>query len=102
MPIGTQILMLLVLMVSSKGMAGVARGSVVVVAAVAPMFHLPPSGVVLILAIDQILDMGRTATNVIGNSIATAVIAKWETARETAQLTQTEAVIFDQLQGEAK
>jgi Na+/H+-dicarboxylate symporter len=101
MPVGTQILMLLVLMVSSKGMAGVARGSVVVVAAVAPMFHLPPSGVVLILAIDQVLDMGRTATNVIGNSIATAVIAKWETAR----VTRTEAVTFDQfdqLQGEAK
>jgi Na+/H+-dicarboxylate symporter len=90
--------MLLVLMVSSKGMAGVARGSVVVVAAVAPMFHLPPSGVVLILAIDQILDMGRTATNVIGNSIATAVIAKWETAR----VTRTQALTFDQLQGEAK
>ncbi|HEX7911967.1 MAG TPA: dicarboxylate/amino acid:cation symporter, partial [Paraburkholderia sp.] len=55
MPLGAQIMMLLVLMVSSKGMAGVARGSVVVVAAVAPMFHLPPSGVVLILAIDQVL-----------------------------------------------
>jgi Na+/H+-dicarboxylate symporter len=85
-------------MVSSKGMAGVARGSVVVVAAVAPMFHLPPSGVVLILAIDQILDMGRTATNVIGNSIATAVIAKWETRRVASD----EVRHFDQLQGEVK
>lgn len=86
MPIGAQVMMLLVLMVSSKGMAGVARGSVVVVAAVAPMFHLPPSGVVLILAIDQVLDMGRTATNVIGNSIATAVIAKWEAKRAEKQV----------------
>ncbi|EHP42150.1 sodium:dicarboxylate symporter [Cupriavidus basilensis OR16] len=98
MPVSQQILMLLVLMVSSKGMAGVARGSVVVVAAVAPMFHLPPSGVVLILAIDQVLDMGRTATNVIGNSIATAAIAKWETRRAT----RNEAQSFDSLQGEVK
>ena len=98
MPLGTQILMLLVFMLSSKGMAGVARGSVVVVAAVAPMFHLPPSGVVLILAIDQILDMGRTATNVIGNSIATAVIAKWETRRVASVATQH----FSALPGEAQ
>ncbi|MGF6442224.1 dicarboxylate/amino acid:cation symporter [Paraburkholderia youngii] len=104
MPISTQIVMLLVLMVSSKGMAGVARGSVVVVAAVAPMFHLPPSGVVLVLAIDQILDMGRTATNVIGNSIATAAIAKWEGKRVARQ--QRPAAIatasFGQFEGETK
>jgi Na+/H+-dicarboxylate symporter len=102
MPLGTQVLMLLVLMVSSKGMAGVARGSVVVVAAVAPMFHLPPSGVVLVLAIDQILDMGRTATNVIGNSIATAVIAKWEVRRAARQGHVAEAATFGQLEGEPK
>lgn len=81
MPVSQQIFMLLVLMLSSKGMASVPRGSVVVVAAVAPMFNLPVEGVVLVLAIDQILDMGRTMTNVIGNSIATAVIAKWEQGR---------------------
>ncbi|MFM0073841.1 dicarboxylate/amino acid:cation symporter [Paraburkholderia sediminicola] len=102
MPLSTQIMMLLVLMLSSKGMAGVARGSVVVVAAVAPMFHLPPSGVVLILAIDQILDMGRTATNVIGNSIATAVIAKWEARRVARQHDAENNVVLGQLQGEAK
>ncbi|QVN23072.1 dicarboxylate/amino acid:cation symporter [Burkholderia pyrrocinia] len=102
MPIGTQIVMLLVLMLSSKGMAGVARGSVVVVAAVAPMFHLPPSGVVLILAIDQILDMGRTATNVIGNSISTAVIAKWELKRLARQNDGENSVALGQLQGETK
>ncbi|SAK65455.1 sodium:dicarboxylate symporter [Caballeronia glebae] len=104
MPIGTQIVMLLVLMLSSKGMAGVARGSVVVVAAVAPMFHLPPSGVVLVLAIDQILDMGRTATNVIGNSIATAAIAKWE-GKRVARLERRAAMnapSFGQLESEAK
>ncbi|MEX3957714.1 dicarboxylate/amino acid:cation symporter [Trinickia sp. EG282A] len=83
MPLTEQIFMLLVLMLSSKGMAGVPRGSVVVVAAVAPLFHLPASGVAMVLAIDQILDMGRTMTNVIGNGIATAVIAKWEAARQS-------------------
>jgi Na+/H+-dicarboxylate symporter len=102
MPLSAQIMMLLVLMLSSKGMAGVARGSVVVVAAVAPMFHLPPSGVVLILAIDQILDMGRTATNVIGNSIATAVIAKWEAKRAVKQFADGDSVALGQLQGETK
>ena len=95
MPVSQQIIMLLVLMLSSKGMASVPRGSVVVVAAVAPMFHLPAAGVALVLAIDQILDMGRTMTNVIGNSVATAVIAKWETAREaktsTKRFAQVEA-----------
>ena len=81
MPLSEQVVMLLILMLSSKGMASVPRGSVVVVAAVAPMFHLPATGVAMVLAIDQILDMGRTMTNVIGNSLATAVIAKWEGVR---------------------
>jgi Na+/H+-dicarboxylate symporter len=83
MPLSQQILMLCVLMLSSKGMASVPRGSVVVVAAVAPLFGLPAAGVAMVLAIDQILDMGRTMTNVIGNSVATAVIAKWESTRQT-------------------
>jgi Na+/H+-dicarboxylate symporter len=78
MSITQQITMLLVLMVSSKGMAGVPRGSLVVVAAILPMFNLPEAGLLLIMGIDQFLDMGRTATNVVGNSIATAVVAKWE------------------------
>jgi Na+/H+-dicarboxylate symporter len=73
-----QITMLLVLMITSKGIAGVPRASIVVVAAVLPMFKLPEAGVLLILGIDQFLDMGRTATNVIGNGIATAVVAKSE------------------------
>lgn len=79
MPLTTQIAMLLVLMVSSKGIAGVPRASLVVVAAVVPMFGLPDAGILLILGIDHFLDMGRTATNVLGNAIATAVVSKWET-----------------------
>ncbi|MEK2606728.1 dicarboxylate/amino acid:cation symporter [Burkholderia arboris] len=91
MPLSQQVFMLLILMLSSKGMASVPRGSVVVVAAVAPMFHLPAAGVAMILAIDQVLDMGRTMTNVIGNSVATAVIAKWEGARAA----QPDGAAFD-------
>jgi Na+/H+-dicarboxylate symporter len=75
---GQQLTLLLVMMVSSKGIAGVPRASLVVVAAVLPTFGLPEAGLLLILGIDQFLDMGRTATNVIGNSIATTVVAKWE------------------------
>ena len=85
MPLSQQVAMLLVLMVSSKGMASVPRGSVVVVAAIAPMFQLPMDGVALVLAIDQLLDMGRTMTNVIGNSIATAVVARLEQRRGAAR-----------------
>ncbi|OXI79667.1 dicarboxylate/amino acid:cation symporter [Burkholderia sp. AU31652] len=92
MPLSEQVFMLLVLMLSSKGMASVPRGSVVVVAAVAPMFHLPAAGVAMVLAIDQILDMGRTMTNVIGNSVATAVIAKWEGRRAV----KSNGAVFDE------
>ena len=78
--------MLLVLMVTSKGIAGVPRASLVVVAAVLPMFNLPEAGVLLILGIDHFLDMGRTLTNVMGNAIATAVVAKWEKSLDVAQM----------------
>ncbi|WP_420476898.1 dicarboxylate/amino acid:cation symporter [Noviherbaspirillum sp. ST9] len=78
--LGQQITMLLVLMVSSKGIAGVPRASLVVVAAVLPMFGLPEAGLLLVLGVDHFLDMGRTVTNVLGNAIATAVVAKWENA----------------------
>ena len=77
-----QLLILLTLMITSKGMAGVARASVVVVAATLPMFNLPEAGLLLIIGIDQFLDMARTATNVVGNSIATAVVAKSESHEE--------------------
>lgn len=78
MSVGQQITLLLVMMLTSKGIAGVPRASLVVVAATLPMFNLPEAGLLLIMGIDQILDMGRTVTNVIGNGIATAVVAKWE------------------------
>lgn len=78
MSFATQLSMLLVLMISSKGMAGVSRASLVVVAATLPLFGLPEAALLLIMGIDVFLDMGRTATNVIGNSIATAAVAKWE------------------------
>jgi len=76
--LGQQITMLLILMVTSKGMAGVPRASLVVIAATLATFNIPEAGLLLIMGIDQFLDMGRSATNVVGNSIATAVVAKWE------------------------
>ncbi|MFO1013207.1 MAG: dicarboxylate/amino acid:cation symporter [Caulobacteraceae bacterium] len=76
--IAQQITMLLLLMITSKGMAGVPRASLVVIAATLSYFNLPEAGLVLILAVDHLLDMGRSATNVVGNSVASAVVAKWE------------------------
>jgi len=76
--IGTQITILLVLMVTSKGIAAVPRASLVVVAATLAQFNLPVEGVAFILAVDHFMDMGRTMTNVIGNAVATAVVTKWE------------------------
>jgi Na+/H+-dicarboxylate symporter len=76
--IGTQLTMLLVLMLTSKGIAGVPRASLVVVAATCTMFGIDPIGIALILPIDHFCDMFRTATNVLGNSLATAVVSKWE------------------------
>jgi Na+/H+-dicarboxylate symporter len=76
--LSTQISMMLVLMLTSKGIAGVPRASLVVIAATLNQFHIPEAGLLLLLGIDHFLDMGRSATNVIGNGIATAVVAKWE------------------------
>ena len=78
MPLGTQITMLLVLMVTSKGIAGVPRAALVVIAGTLAMFHIPQQGLLLLLGIDQILDMARSATNVVGNSLASAVLCKME------------------------
>jgi Na+/H+-dicarboxylate symporter len=75
---GQQATMLLLLMLTSKGMAGVPRASLVVIAATLSTFNIPESGLLLIIGIDQFLDMGRSATNVIGNSLAAAVVGKWE------------------------
>ena len=76
--LGTQLTMLLVLMLTSKGIAGVPRASLVVVLATCAMFNIPPEGVALILPIDHFCDMFRTATNVVGNGLATSVVSKWE------------------------
>ena len=78
MDLGTQLTMLLVLMLTSKGIAGVPRASLVVVAATCDMFHIPVIGVALILPVDHFCDMFRTATNVLGNALATSAVSKWE------------------------
>jgi Na+/H+-dicarboxylate symporter len=78
LPLGTQLSMLLVLMVTSKGIAGVPRASLVVIAGTLVSFNIPEAGLALLLGIDPLLDMGRSATNVVGNSVATAVVSKWE------------------------
>jgi Na+/H+-dicarboxylate symporter len=82
LPIATQISMLLVLMLTSKGIAGVPRASLVVIAGTLVSFNIPEAGLALLLGIDPLLDMGRSATNVVGNSVATAVVSKWENALE--------------------
>jgi len=76
--LGQQITMLLVLMVTSKGIAGVPRASLVVIAGTLSMFDIPEAGLLLILGVDHFLDMGRSATNVVGNAVAASVVAKWE------------------------
>ena len=78
MPIGTQILMMFTLMLTSKGVAGVPRASLVILAGTLASFGLPLEGVAVILGVDEILDMGRTTINVVGNCLATVVIARWE------------------------
>ena len=76
--IGHQVTMLLILMVTSKGMAGVPRASLVVIASTLAFFDIPEAGLLLILAVDHFLDMGRSATNVVGNAVASVIVAKWE------------------------
>jgi Na+/H+-dicarboxylate symporter len=83
--VGTQLTMLLVLMLTSKGIAGVPRASLVVVTATCAMFNIPPEGIALILPIDHFCDMFRTATNVLGNALATSVVSKWEGELEHPQ-----------------
>ena len=76
--LGQQLSMLLMLMLASKGLAGVPRAALVVVAATISQFNIPEAGFALIIGIDPLLDMGRSATNVLGNAVATAVVCKWE------------------------
>jgi len=90
MSLGTQLTMLLVLMLTSKGIAGVPRASLVVVLATCAMFKIPPEGVALILPIDHFCDMFRTATNVVGNALATSVVSKWEGELEGSEVSAIE------------
>ncbi len=76
--LGQQVSMLLVLMLTSKGVAGVPRAALVVIAGTLSLYNIPQQGLLLLLGIDQVLDMARSATNVLGNSIAAAVVSKWE------------------------
>jgi Na+/H+-dicarboxylate symporter len=78
MPLGTQIVMLLTLMLTSKGVAGVPRASLVILAGTLATFKLPVEGVALILGVDTLMDMCRTSVNLLGNCLATAVVARWE------------------------
>jgi Na+/H+-dicarboxylate symporter len=78
MTLSDQLIMLLVLLFTSKGVAGVPKASLLVIASTLYMFDIPEAGLLLLLGIDQVLDMGRSATNVLGNSIAAAVVSKWE------------------------
>jgi len=78
LPIATQLTMMAILMLTSKGMAGVPRASLVVIAATLNQFNIPEAGLLLILGVDTFLDMGRSATNAVGNSVAASVVAKWE------------------------
>jgi Na+/H+-dicarboxylate symporter len=89
-----QITMLALLMVTSKGMAGVPRASLVVIAATLAFFRIPDAGIILILAVDQFLDMGRSATNVVGNAVASAVQAKWEGALQDSPADEAVLVII--------
>jgi Na+/H+-dicarboxylate symporter len=76
--LGQQVSMLLVLMLTSKGVAGVPRAAMVVIAGTLSLYHIPQQGMLLLLGVDQVLDMARSATNVLGNSLAAAVVSKWE------------------------
>jgi Na+/H+-dicarboxylate symporter len=73
-----QITMLLIFMLTSKGIAGVPRASLVVIASMLATYKIPEAGLGLIIGIDHFLDMGRSATNVVGNAVATSVVSKWE------------------------
>jgi Na+/H+-dicarboxylate symporter len=85
LPLSTQLSMLLVLMITSKGIAGVPRASLVVIAGTLATFNIPEAGLALLLGIDPLLDMGRSATNVLGNSVATAVVSQWENSLDSEE-----------------
>ena len=89
--IGQQITMMLTLMLTSKGVAGVPRASLVILAATLSAFDLPLEGAALLLGVDQMLDMARTGVNVMGNCIATVVVARWEGEFDDQQMRRSVA-----------
>jgi proton glutamate symport protein len=96
LPFGTQIVMLLTLMLTSKGVAGVPRASLVILAGTLGSFNLPVAGIAVILGVDTLMDMARTSVNVLGNCLATAVVARWEGVvlpMEGLEPVETEAVV---------
>jgi Na+/H+-dicarboxylate symporter len=97
MSLGTQFAMLATLMITSKGVAGVPRASLVVIASTLGQFGIPEAGLLMIMGIDTFLDMGRSATNVIGNSLATSVVAKWEGELDLDRAYDADGLISDDL-----
>ena len=92
--LGQQLIMMLTLMLTSKGVAGVPRAMLVILSGTVDSFHLPMWPVLILLGVDQLMDMARTATNVLGNCLATAVVARWEgeLGKETPAATVMDAV----------
>jgi proton glutamate symport protein len=86
-----QIIMMLTLMLTSKGVAGVPRASLVILLGTVASFNLPAEGVIVILGVDELMDMARTAVNVVGNCLATVVVARWEKAFRTEEWVAEEA-----------
>jgi proton glutamate symport protein len=93
MPLGTQITMMLTLMLTSKGVAAVPRASLVILAGTLGTFHLPLEGITLILGVDALMDMCRTSVNLLGNCVATAVVARWEGAPLMAATPELEVAL---------
>jgi proton glutamate symport protein len=97
--IGEQVFMLLTLMLTSKGVAGVPRASMVILLGTLASFHLPMEAAIMILGVDELMDMARTAVNVTGNCLATVVIARWERAFRNEEWRSEEAEL-EQVTGE--
>ena len=97
MPIGGQVLMMLTLMLTSKGVAAVPRASLVILSGALSQFGLPLQGVAVILGVDALMDMARTSINLVGNCLATVVMARWEGAFE---LSADDTPVADALQGQ--
>jgi proton glutamate symport protein len=92
LPLGTQILMMLTLMLTSKGVAAVPRASLIILAGTLQSFNLPQEGIAVVLGVDAVMDMCRTSVNLLGNCVASAVVARWEGVELTATGEEVEVV----------